>query len=207
MSPNGLSLASFSISATPPWHTMFSSPATSNLRSSCLNFNSAFPKLLYLGPKFLLGHLTLASASESESESEPKPLDFDLPVLPCVCFEQQLFAFRHLSLHLLVCFTRVHGPSDSLESEGSTRSLTDTPRVFSTLSASVLRVRLSLRSPIVTVLLGWTSTDSALALTLVVFWVRSLFALFWCDPELCCRSPPFGAPVNLAQLNTVPARY
>ena len=43
-----------------------------------MNLNSAFPKLLYLGPKFLLGHLTLTSASESESESESesKSLNF-----------------------------------------------------------------------------------------------------------------------------------
>ena len=156
MSLSSLSLASFSISETPPWHTMFNSPATSNLRSSCLNLNLALPKLLHLGPKLSLGHLTLICASESESESESQSLDFNLPVLPCISFEQHWFDFRLQSLHLLVCFTRALGPSDSLELDSSTWSVTDTPRIFSALLASVLRVIFALRSPIVNVILAAT---------------------------------------------------
>ena len=64
-----------------------------------------------------------------------------------------------------------------LESDGSMRSVTDSPRIFSALSASISRVRFSLRSPIVT------------SLGLMV----ALFAFFWYNPELCYRSPPFGA--------------
>ena len=87
MSPNNLSLASLSSSDTPPWHAIFNSPATSNFRSSCLNLNSAFPKLLYLGPRLSLGHLTLKFVSLSLSESEPRgSIILVLPDLTCAFF-------------------------------------------------------------------------------------------------------------------------
>ena len=200
MSPSSLSLASFSISETPPWHTMFNSPATSSLKSNCLNLTSAFPKLLYLGPRLSLGHWTLDSVSESLSESELKPLNLDLPVFPCDNFEQQWFDWRRLSLHLLVCFTRDFGPSDSLESDGSTRAVADTPSTLRALSASAFTARLSLRSPIVTVRFGFSrSAHSDLALTFVVFFrLRSLFCRSLPDPEQCCRAPPDGARNTLS---------
>ena len=193
MSPNSLSLASLSSPDTPPHHAIFNFPATSNFKYSCLNLNLAFPKLLYIGPRLSLGHLTLKSVSLSLSESEPRgAVILVLPNLACAFLGQKCFDCLHLSLQLHICLTRVFGPSDSLESDGSTRPEAVSPRTFRALWASVFRARYSINSPIVTVLFGWATAASNLTVPFDTFFqLNSLLSLL--NPDMCCRSTPDSA--------------
>ena len=139
---------------------MFISPATRVLKSRLRYFVSDLPKLLYLGPRFSLGHFTLLPPSDSEWLS--------LLLSLCLRLWRRLFLFD-LVFCLpvsLMCFADGSLDSAELESDGSSTS----PSAASALSACIDSVAFTLRSAIVGALLftlpAAGSPATALALVL-----------------------------------------
>ena len=175
---------------------MFSSPATNILISNCQNLVSAFPKLLFLGPRFSFGHNMPLS---SQSDSSPP---CNLSLNPCLSHPSYTALARLVLLcdlllslflfDLLVFATRGLGPSDSpaFESDNSAAgpTLSGTPRTLSAWSAVLHSVKLCLKSEM---LLTESCSDFlavavGLALTFVCVCFRSWPAF---ASELCCRAP------------------
>ena len=169
---------------------MFSSPATSNLRSS-LNFNSAFPKLLYLGPKFSLGHLNQNQNLNPNPNPNPSPLILIYPFYHAVVLSNNdLFfgaypcTYLCVSLVFLDLQTRVgrlhvvrdRHPQDIQHSVGFSVKGEIIPEITDCHCS-----------------LGLNIHGFCFGLDLGCLPVAFAFALFQCNPELCCRSPPFGA--------------
>ena len=175
---------------------MFSSPATNILISSCRNLVSAFPKLLYLGPRFSFGH-NMPPLSQSDS-SPPCNLSLN----PCLCHPSYTALARLVLLcdlllslflfDLLVFATRRLGPSDSpalkLDDSATGPTLNGTPRTLSAWSALLHRVKLRLKSEMLRT--ESRSDFLAVAVVLALTFVCACFRS-WPDftSELCCRAP------------------
>ena len=104
---------------------MFISPDTRVLKSRLRYFVSDLPKLLYLGPRFSLGHFTLLAPSDSEWLS--------LLLSLCLRLWRRLFLFDLVFCLPVSLMCLADGSSDSaeLKSDGSSTS----PSAASALSA------------------------------------------------------------------------